>query len=37
MNEPELSVVVIEDHVIVPRDWARQMLDALAEGEDKVR
>jgi hypothetical protein len=30
------AVGVIEDHVIVPRDWARRMLDALAEGHDVV-
>ena len=27
---------VIEDHVIVPTDWARRMLDALDEGHDVV-
>ena len=30
------AVGVIEDHVIVPEDWARRMLDALAEGHDVV-
>ena len=30
------AVAVIEDHVIVPPDWARRMLDALAEGHDVV-
>jgi len=30
------AVGVIEDHVIVPSDWARRMLDALAEGHDVV-
>ncbi len=27
------AVAVIEDHVVVPRGWARQMLDALGEGK----
>ena len=26
------AIAVIEDHVIVPHGWARQMLDALAQG-----
>jgi Glycosyl transferase family 2 len=26
------AVAVIEDHVVVPRGWARQMLDALGDG-----
>lgn len=30
------AVAVIEDHVIVPCGWARQMLDALAAGADVV-
>ena len=30
------AVAVIEDHVIVPPGWARQMLDALAAGADVV-
>src|SRR4051812_46759069 len=30
------AVAVIEDHVIVPPGWARQMLSALAEGHDVV-
>lgn len=30
------AVAVIEDHVMVPPDWARRMLDALAEGHDVV-
>lgn len=30
------AIAVIEDHVLVPRDWARQMVDALAEGADVV-
>src|SRR5690242_10544342 len=30
------AIAVIEDHVIVPPDWARRMLDALAEGHDVV-
>ncbi len=30
------AVAVIEDHVIVPPDWPRRMLDALAEGADVV-
>lgn len=30
------AVAVIEDHVIVPQDWARRMLDALDEGHDVV-
>ncbi len=30
------AVAVIEDHVIVPPDWARHMLDALADGNDVV-
>lgn len=30
------AVAIIEDHVIVPDDWARRMLDALAEGHDVV-
>jgi glycosyltransferase involved in cell wall biosynthesis len=30
------SVAVIEDHVLVPPTWARQLLDALAEGADVV-
>ncbi|SLN75920.1 glycosyltransferase [Ruegeria meonggei] len=30
------AVAVIEDHVIVPPDWAPRMLDALAEGHDVV-
>lgn len=30
------AVGVIEDHVIVPDDWCRRMLDALAEGHDVV-
>ncbi len=31
-----LAVGVIEDHVIVPADWARRMLDVLADGHDVV-
>lgn len=30
------SVAVIEDHVLVPRGWARQLLEAQARGEDVV-
>lgn len=30
------SVAVIEDHVIVPPGWARQLLEAQARGEDVV-
>lgn len=30
------AVAVIEDHVLVPLGWARQMLDALAGGHDVV-
>ena len=30
------AVAVIEDHVIVPRDWGRRMLAALADGADAV-
>jgi len=30
------AVAVIEDHVIVPPGWARQMLDALEQGEGIV-
>lgn len=30
------SVAVIEDHVLVPRGWARQLLDAQARGEEVV-
>jgi hypothetical protein len=30
------AVAVIEDHVIVPPDWARRMVDAIAEGADVV-
>ena len=30
------AIAVIEDHVLVSEDWARQMLDALAEGADVV-
>ncbi len=30
------AVAVIEDHVLVPPDWARRMLDALEEGHDVV-
>jgi hypothetical protein len=30
------AVAVIEDHVLVPRGWARQMLNALAGGPDAV-
>src|SRR4029079_14849460 len=30
------AVAVIEDHVIVPRGWARQMLDALADSHEVV-
>ena len=30
------SVAVIEDHVIVPPSWGRQLLDALAGGADVV-
>ncbi len=30
------AIAVIEDHVIVPPDWARRMLDMLAEGNDVV-
>ena len=30
------AVAVIEDHVIVPPGWARQMLEALGEGADVV-
>jgi len=33
-NAPAIGV--IEDHVIVPADWARKMLDQLAEGVDAV-
>lgn len=28
------AVAVIEDHVIVPKDWVRKLLDALANGAD---
>lgn len=30
------AVAVIEDHVIVPPTWGRQLVDALAEGADVV-
>ena len=30
------AVAVIEDHVIVPPTWGRQLLDALAQGHDVV-
>lgn len=30
------AIAVIEDHIIVPADWARSMLDALADGHDVV-
>jgi hypothetical protein len=30
------AVAVIEDHVLVPRGWARQMLDAISTGHDVV-
>ena len=30
------AVAVIEDHVLVPRGWARAMLNCLADGEDVV-
>lgn len=30
------AVAVIEDHVLVPQNWARQMLNALAAGADVV-
>jgi hypothetical protein len=30
------AVAVIEDHVLVPPDWARRLLDALAAGADVV-
>ena len=30
------AVAVIEDHVIIPRGWARQMLDALADSHEVV-
>ena len=30
------AVAVIEDHVIVPVTWGRQLLDALADGHDVV-
>jgi len=30
------AVAVIEDHIIVPPEWGRQLLDALAEGHDVV-
>jgi hypothetical protein len=30
------AIAVIEDHVIVPRGWARQLLDGLAAGADVV-
>src|SRR5262245_19850130 len=30
------SVAVIEDHVLVPEGWARQLLQAQARGEDVV-
>lgn len=30
------AVAVIEDHVIVPEGWGRQLLDALAEGPEVV-
>ena len=30
------AIAVIEDHVIVPPDWARRMIDAIAEGADVV-
>jgi hypothetical protein len=30
------AVAVIEDHVLVPPDWARQMLDTLAASHDVV-
>ena len=35
-NASAPSVAVIEDHVIVPRDWARRMLDARREGASVV-
>ncbi|MFQ5698652.1 MAG: glycosyltransferase [Myxococcota bacterium] len=30
------AIAVIEDHVIVPRGWARMLLDALAQGDRVV-
>jgi hypothetical protein len=30
------AIAVIEDHVVVPPDWPRRLLDALAEGADVV-
>ena len=30
------AIGVIEDHVLVPPNWARQMLDVLAQGNDVV-
>ena len=30
------AVAVIEDHIIVPPTWGKQLLDALAEGHDVV-
>jgi len=30
------AVAVIEDHVLVPPDWAKALLDALAAGEDVI-
>lgn len=30
------AVAVIEDHVIVPANWGRRLLDALAQGHDVV-
>ena len=30
------AVAVIEDHVLVPRDWSRRLLAALREGHDVV-
>lgn len=30
------AIAVIEDHIIIPPHWARQMLDALADGHDVV-
>ena len=30
------AVAVIEDHVIVPQGWARQLMDALEDGHDVV-
>ena len=36
LNVSANAVAVIEDHVIVPPSWGRQLLDALADGADVV-